>query len=97
MPQLDKFTYFTQFFYIRSNDPNNLEDISRKGFSTGVSYMYSYLFEVSQCGSRGMERNILYLISKSSYSTSSQPEWGITCQNDIMLIHVPHGQGNIIF
>lgn len=159
MPQLDKFTYFTQFFWlclffftfyisicndgdgvlgisrilklrnqlvshrennIRSNDPKSLEDILRKGFSTGVSYMYSSLFEVSQwckavdllgkrrkitliscfgeiSGSRGMERNILYLISKSSYSTSSNPEWGITCRNDIMLIHVLHGQGNIVF
>ena len=154
MPQLDKFTYFTQFFWsclllftfyipicndgdgvlgisrilklrnqlvshrgnnIRSNDPNSLEDILRKGFSTGVSYMYSSLFEVSQwcnavdllgkrrripliscfgeiSGSRGMERNIFYLISKSSYSTSSNPGWGITCRNDITLIHVPHGQ-----
>ncbi|KAK1405883.1 hypothetical protein QVD17_42396 [Tagetes erecta] len=149
MPQLDKFTYFTQFFWsclflftfyiaicndgdgllgisrilklrnqllshrtnnIRSKDPNSLEDILRKGFSTGLSYMYSSLFEVSQwckavdllgkrrkitliscfgeiSGSRGMERNILYLISKSSYSTSSNPGWGITCRNDIMLIH----------
>ncbi|KAH0689087.1 hypothetical protein KY289_016445 [Solanum tuberosum] len=33
---------------IRSNDPNSLEDILRKGFSTGVSYMYSSLFEVFQ-------------------------------------------------
>ncbi|KAL5701010.1 putative ATP synthase protein ymf19 [Ranunculus cassubicifolius] len=89
MPQLDKFTYFTQFFwsclllftfyipicndgdgvlgisrilklrnqlvshrgnnYLRPrNDPNSLEDILRKGFSTGVSHMYSSLFEVSQ-------------------------------------------------
>ncbi|RWF85747.1 MAG: hypothetical protein EOQ38_33150, partial [Mesorhizobium sp.] len=158
MPQLDKFTYFTQFFWsclflftfyipicndgdgvlgisrilklrnqlvsnrgnkIRSNDPNSLEDIFRKGFSTGVSYMYSSLFEVSQwcnavdllgnrrkitflscfgeiSGSRGMERNILYLISKSSYgASSSNPGWVITCRNDIMLIHVPHGQGII--
>ena len=155
MPQLDKFTYFTQFFWlclffftfyikicndgdgvlgisrilklrnqllsqrrkkIWSKDPNSLEDILRKGFSTGVSYMYSSLFEVSQwckavdflgkkitliscfgeiSGSRGMERNIFYLISKSSYSTSSNPGWGITCRNDIMLIHVPHGQGRI--
>ncbi|GFS28418.1 hypothetical protein Acr_00g0001720 [Actinidia rufa] len=133
MPQLDKFTYFTQFFWsclflftfyipicndgdgilgisrilklrnqlvshrennIRNNDPKSFEDILRKGFSTGVSYMYSSLFEVSQwcnavdllgkrrkstflscfgeiSGSRGMERNIFYLISKSSYSTSS--------------------------
>ncbi|KAD5802881.1 hypothetical protein E3N88_14241 [Mikania micrantha] len=149
MPQLDKFTYFTQFFWsclflftfyiaicndgdgllgisrilklrnqllshrtnnIRIKDPNSLEDILRKGFSTGLSYMYSRLFEVSQwckavdllgkrrkitliscfgeiSGSRGMERNIFYLISKSSYSTSSNPGWGITCRNDIMLIH----------
>ncbi|GKB40198.1 ATPase subunit 8, partial [Tanacetum coccineum] len=138
MPQLDKFTYFTQFFWsclflftfyiaicndgdgllgisrilklrnqllshrtnnIQSKDPNSLEDILRKGFSIGLSYMYSSLFEVSQwckavdllgkrrkitliscfgeiSGSRGMERNILYLISKSSYSTSSNPGWG---------------------
>lgn len=157
MPQLDPFTYFTQFFWsclflftfyipicndgdgvlgisrilklrnqlvsrrgnnIRSKDPNNLEDILRKGFSTGVSYLYSSLFEVSQwckavdllgkrrkrtlisCfgeirGSRGMERNIFDLISKSSYSTSSNPGGGIPCRNDIMLIHVPHGQGYI--
>ena len=159
MPQLDKFTYFTQFFWsclflftfyipicndgdgvlgisrilklrnqlvshrgnnIRSNDPNSFEDILRKGFSTGVSYMYSSLFEVSQwcnavdlfgkrrkitliscfgeiSGSRVMERNIFYLISKSSYSISSNPGWGITCRNYIMLIHVPHGQGSIVF
>nr|AKM22500.1 ATP synthase subunit 8 [Geranium brycei] len=157
MPQLDKFTYFTQFFWsclflftfyipicndgdgvlgisrilklrnqllsrrgnnIRSSDPNSLEDILRKGFSTGVSYMYSSLFEVSQwcnavdllgkrrkitwipcfgeiSGSRGMERNIFYLISKSSYNTSSNPGWGIPCRNEIMLIHVPHGQRKI--
>nr|UXD79032.1 ATPase subunit 8 [Schisandra repanda]UXD79042.1 ATPase subunit 8 [Schisandra repanda] len=159
MPQLDKFTYFTQFFWsclllftyykeicndgdgvlgisrilklrnqqvshrgnkIRSNDPNSLEDISRKGLFSGVSYMYSSFFEVSQwckavdflgkrrkitsiscfgeiSGSRGMERNILYLISKSSYSTSSSLGWGIPCRNDIMLIHVLHGQGSIVF
>ena len=87
MPQLDKFTYFSQFFWlclfllifyipirndgdgvlgisrilklrnqllshrgnnIRSKDPKSLEDILRKGFSTGVSYMDSTLFEVSQ-------------------------------------------------
>ncbi|KAL4189957.1 hypothetical protein AMTRI_Chr08g168070 [Amborella trichopoda] len=34
---------------IRSNDPKSFEDISRNGCSTGVSYMYSSLFEVSQC------------------------------------------------
>ena len=155
MPQLDKFTYFTQFFWsclilftfyipicndgdgvlgisrilklrnqllshrgnkIGSNDPKTLEDISRKGFSTGLSYMYSSLSEVSQwcktvdylgkrrkitlisdfgeiSGSRGMERQILYLISKSSYNTSSSR---ITCWKKIMLTHVPHGQGSII-
>ena len=87
MPQLDKFTYFSQFFWlclffftfyiaicnngegllgisrilklrsqlisnqgnkIQSKSPNSLEDILRKVFSTGVSYMYSILFEVSQ-------------------------------------------------
>lgn len=152
MPQLDKLTYFSQFFWlclllftfyilffnnnngilgisrilklrnqllshrgnkIRSKDPKNLEDISRKGFSTGLSYMYSSLSEVSQwcktvdylgkrrkitlisdfgeiSGSRGMERQILYLISKSSYNTSSSR---ITCWKNIMLTHVPHGQG----
>jgi len=155
MPQLDKLTYFSQFFWlclllftfyilfinnnngilgisrilklrnqllshrgnkIRSKDPKNFEDISRKGFSTGLSYMYSSLSEVSQwcktvdylgkrrkitlisdfgeiSGSRGMERQILYLISKSSYNTSSSR---ITCWKNIMLTHVPHGQGSII-
>ncbi|XP_037431539.1 putative ATP synthase protein YMF19 [Triticum dicoccoides] len=157
MPQLDKLTYFSQFFWlclllftfyillfnnnngilgisrilklwnqllshrggggeIRSKDPKNLEDISRKGFSTGLSYMYSSLSEVSQwcktfdylgkrrkitlisdfgeiSGSQGMERQILYLISKSSYNTSSSR---ITCWKNIMLTHVPHGQGSII-
>ncbi|KAE8648252.1 hypothetical protein Csa_018337 [Cucumis sativus] len=33
---------------IRSKDPNSLEDLLRKGFSTGVSYMYSSFKEVSQ-------------------------------------------------
>nr|AKZ24626.1 ATPase subunit 8 [Physalis heterophylla] len=156
MPQLDKFTYFTQFFWsclflftfyipicndgdgvlgisrilklrkqllshrenkIGSKDPKSLEDILRKGFSTGLSYMYSSLLEVSQwckavdflgkrrkmtliscfgeiSASRGIERNILYLISKSVHSN---PRWVITCRNDIMLIHVPHGQGSIGF
>ncbi|GAV87527.1 YMF19 domain-containing protein/DUF1082 domain-containing protein [Cephalotus follicularis] len=155
MPQLDKFTYFTQFFWsclflftfyipicndgdgiigiskilklrnqllshrgnkIRSRDQKNFEDILRKAFSTGLSYMYSCFFAVPKwckaidlfgkgrkitliscfreiTGSQGMERSIFYLISKSSYSTSSNPGWGITCGNDIMLIHVLHGQG----
>ena len=159
MPQLDKFTYFTQFFWsclffftfyipicndgdgflgisrilklrnrlvsqrgnkIRSNDPNSLEAILRKGLSTGVSYMYSSLFEVAKwckavdllgkgkkitliscfgeiSGLRGMERNIFDLISKSSYSTSSNPGWVIACRNDIMLIHVLHGQRSLVF
>lgn len=160
MPQLDKFTYFTQFFWsclflftfyiaicndgdgvlgisrilklrnqllskrgnnIRSKDPNSLEDILIKGFSTGVSYMYSSLFEVSQwcnavdsfgnkrkiiliscfgeiSGSRGMERTLLYMISKSSRGTSINPGWrnSVTCRNDIMLMYVPHGQGCIV-
>ncbi|KAI5669078.1 hypothetical protein M9H77_18931 [Catharanthus roseus] len=89
---------------IRSKDPYSLEDILRKGFSTGVSYMYSSLFKMTMIScfgeissSRGMERTVFYLISKSSYSTSSNPGWGITCRNDIMLIHVMHGQGSIAF
>jgi hypothetical protein len=156
MPQLDKFTYFTQFFWlclllftfyipicndgdgvlgisrilklrnqlvsnrgkkIQSKDLQSLEELSRKGFHTGLSYMYSSLFEVSQwcktvdylgkgrkitflscfgeiSGSREMERNILHMISKSSYNTSSSR---ISSRNDIMLIHVPHGQGSIVF
>jgi hypothetical protein len=155
MPQLDKLTYFSQFFWlcvlfftfyillfnnnngilgisrilklrnqllshrgdkIQSKDPKNLEDILRKGFGTGLSYMYSSFSEVSQwcktvdyfgkrkkmtlisdfgeiSSSRGMERQILYLISKSSYNTSSSR---ITCWKNIMLIHVLHGQGSII-
>ncbi|KAI3943821.1 hypothetical protein MKW92_018183 [Papaver armeniacum] len=62
MPQLDQFTYFTQFFwsclllftfYISiTNDSNgkasNGESISSKDFSTVLSYMYSSLSEVSQ-------------------------------------------------
>uniref|UniRef100_A0A453F317 ATP synthase YMF19 uncharacterized C-terminal domain-containing protein n=1 Tax=Aegilops tauschii subsp. strangulata TaxID=200361 RepID=A0A453F317_AEGTS len=40
-----------------------------------------------------MERQIFYLISKSSYNTSSSR---ITCWKNIMLTHVPHGQGSII-
>ena len=91
MPQLDKLTYFSQFFWlclllftfyillfnnnngilgisrilklrnqllshrgnkIQSKDPQNLEDISRKGFSTGLSYMYSSLSEVSRLATK---------------------------------------------
>lgn len=160
MPQLDKLTYFTQFFWlclflftfyipicndgdgvlgisrilklrnqllshrenkIRSKDPNSFEDILRKGFSTGVSYMYSSLFYVSKwcevvpslvgktkmnyilscfgeiSGSRELERHILYNIRKTAFSISIHPGWLITCRNDIMLMHVAHGQGSIIF
>nr|AJP33525.1 ATPase subunit 8 [Pinus strobus] len=79
------------------NDPNSLEEISGRGFSTGVSHMYSSLFEVShsnkwcdadlqgrkkityisrfgvgeRSGSRRIERNVSYLIPKSSYHTCS--------------------------
>jgi hypothetical protein len=157
MPQLDKFTYFSQFFWlclffftfyiaicnngdgllgisrilklrnqlisnqgnkIQSKDPYSLEDVLIKGFSTGVSYMYSILFEVSQwcktidffgksmkftliscfgeiSGLRGIDKNILYLISlRASYNTSSSR---IPLRNDIMLIHVLHGQRSIVF
>jgi hypothetical protein len=158
MPQLDKFTYFSQFFWLclffftfyiaicnngdgvlgisrilklrnqllshrgkktqsKDPNPNSLEDILKKGLSTGVSYMYSILFEVSQwcqtidyfgkslqftliscfgeiSGSRGIDKNILYLIDQSSYNTSSSR---ITYRNEIMLIHVLHGQGSIVF
>nr|YP_009430435.1 ATPase subunit 8 [Platycodon grandiflorus]ARR27567.1 ATPase subunit 8 [Platycodon grandiflorus]AWN57592.1 ATPase subunit 8 [Platycodon grandiflorus] len=159
MPQLDKFTYFTQFFWsclfffafyiaicndgdgllgisrilklrkqllshrgkkIQSKGPNSLEEILKKGFRTGVCYMYSTLFSVSEwskavdllgkrkkitlistfgelSGSGGVEKIIFYLISKSSYSTSSHPRWGLACRNDIMLLYVPHGQGSIAF
>lgn len=161
MPQLDKFTYFTQFFWLclifftfyiaicndgvlgisrilklrnrllshrgnkirRSKDPYEClesEAILKKGFRTGLSYMYSSLFEVSQwckqveksdflggkrlctlissfgeiSGSRGIERKILYLISKSSYQTSSTIPF---CGNDeitlVIHIHLLHGQG----
>lgn len=88
MPQLDQFTYFTQFFWLcllfltfyilifndrygvlgisrilklrthllshqggtktQSEHPKSLDDILRKGFHTGVSYMYSSFYEVSQ-------------------------------------------------
>ncbi|KAA3486919.1 ATP synthase subunit 8 [Gossypium australe] len=41
-------------------------------------------------GSRGIERNIFYLISKPSYSN---PGRGITCRNDIMLIHKGRVEG----
>nr|ULQ69276.1 ATPase subunit 8 [Eriocaulon australe] len=82
------------------------EDISITGLNTGVSYMYSSLFEVSQwcvhsfgkwkqiamihyfgetSGSRSMDRTIFYLISKLTKTR-------ITFNNDIMFIHVPHGQ-----
>ncbi|KAH0446647.1 hypothetical protein IEQ34_024512 [Dendrobium chrysotoxum] len=145
MPQLDKLTYFTQFFWlcllfftfsilicndgdgilgisrilklrnqllshrgnkIRSNDPNSWK-ISREKVLAPVIPMVSdrrligkkatnhfdLLFRRNKWLTR-IERNILYLISKSSYNTSSSR---ITCRNEIMLIHVPHGQGSIFF
>jgi len=154
MPQLDLFTYFSQFFWLClffftfyisiCNDGDGVlgisrilklrnqllskedilrkgfskEDILRKGFSTCISYMYSSLLSVSQwckavdfllglrkstliscfgeiSGSRAMERNIFYYISKSSYS--ARPGWWITCRNDRMLIYLLHGQGSIVF
>nr|QOD41090.1 ATPase subunit 8 [Larix sibirica] len=49
-------------------------------------------------GSRRMERNIPYLIPKYSYSTYPNPlsGWRITCGDNIMLIHVLHGQVNMV-
>nr|AKZ24647.1 ATPase subunit 8 [Teucrium canadense] len=104
MPQLDQFTYFSQFFWfclflftfyiaifndgdgllgisrilklrnqllsnqetnIRSKAPKSLEEILRKGLSTGLSYMYSSLFEVSQwCKAvdfSGKKRNLTFI------------------------------------
>ena len=154
MPQLDQFTYLTQFFWsclvlftsyliicndrdgvlgigrilklrnhllshrgtkIRLPQTEKLEEVSIKGLSTGVSYMSSTFLEVSQwcqavdflgkkrkrtwissfgeiSGSRGMDRHMISLISKSSESSSL-----FTCRKDLMLIHVPHGQGSIVF
>nr|QXE44285.1 ATP synthase subunit 8 [Taiwania cryptomerioides] len=34
--------------HLRSNDPNSLEDISVRSFTSGASYMYSSFLEVSQ-------------------------------------------------
>lgn len=154
LPQLDKFTYFTQFFWsclflftlyilicndgihgisriiklrnqlvhLRENQPepeSGMEDIFIKGFFTGVSYMYSSLIEVSQwcnvdllgrskktygiscfgeiTGSRGMERNIFYFLSKSFSLVAIDfimplPPIQDGKTNERMLIHVPHGQ-----
>jgi len=103
VPQLDKFTYFSQFFWlclffltfyiaicnngdgllgisrilklrnqlianlgnkIQSKDPNSLKDILYKGFSTGTSYMYSMLLEVSHwCKTIGFKSLKFTLIS----------------------------------
>ena len=38
---------------------------------------HEFLHGPRKCGSQGMERNIFYLILKSSYRTSSNPRWGI--------------------
>nr|ULQ69246.1 ATPase subunit 8 [Ecdeiocolea monostachya] len=154
MPQLDKFTYLTQFvwlcvlfftFYIlflnnsngivaisrilklrkqllshrgnkiRSKDQMHFQDLSRKAFSTGVSYMYASFNEVSQwcktvdysgkrsqitflssfgeiSGSRGIGCFILYLISQFEYKKTDSRH----LQNQLMLIHVPHGQGSMV-
>ncbi|CAJ1972603.1 unnamed protein product [Sphenostylis stenocarpa] len=91
------FVYLFHLFSDRSGErERSLEDIFRKGFSTGVSYMYSSFFEVSQwcnavdllgkrrkitflscfgeiSGSRGMERNIFYLISNSDRAKPLSP------------------------
>nr|QJH92102.1 ATP synthase F0 subunit 8 [Podocarpus macrophyllus] len=153
MPQLDQFTYPTQFFRcrliflayylcpcndglprlsripkprnqlvprdnIRINNPSlGLEEILVRVFLSGTSHMYSSLSEISRwcdadllgrekkitslscfgeiSGSRGMESNMLYLIPKYSYSTTPNPLSGWRNRENIMLIHVPHGQVNI--
>lgn len=152
MPQLDKFTYFSQFFWLclllssfyvaicndgdgilgisrilklrsqllsqRENpipDPKSLEDISTKSLKTGLSYMKKTFFEVGQwcktvdlLGKRGkitlsssfseitssgeIEKKLLYLIANSSTQRS---ESRIPCVNEIMLIHLLHGDISI--
>ena len=145
MPQLDKLTYFTQFFWsclffltfyilicndrdgvlgisrilklrkkllshrgnnIQSKDPNSLEDILRKGFNTGVSYMYSSLFEVSQwCKAVdlfGKGKKISLISCFGEIIGSGGIEGNIlylilqssysTSKNDITLIHALNGQ-----
>nr|BDG69785.1 ATPase subunit 8 [Cephalotaxus harringtonia var. wilsoniana] len=49
-------------------------------------------------GSRRMEGNILYLIPKYSYGTTPNPlsGWRKPCRENIMLIHVLHGQVNLM-
>ncbi|KAE8651164.1 hypothetical protein Csa_001487 [Cucumis sativus] len=60
---------------IRSNDPNSLEDILRNGFITGVSYMYSSLFEASRwC-------NAVNLLGKRREVTL----WNLKFWNEVML------------
>ncbi|KAG6585954.1 putative ATP synthase protein YMF19, partial [Cucurbita argyrosperma subsp. sororia] len=151
MPQLDKLTYFTQFFWsclffltfyipicndgdgvlgisrilklrnqlvshrgnkIRSKDPNSLEDILRKGLSTGVSYMYSSLFEVSQwcneavdlLGKRGQQKTtFLSCFGEISLSRDPSP-WPIsgslgalaTTVGGVMYMHSFQGGARLI-
>ncbi|KAI3832960.1 hypothetical protein MKW98_025844 [Papaver atlanticum] len=87
---------------------SNGESICRKGFSTVSQWCHSVdlvgkgrKMTLISCfgeiiGSRGMERNIFYFLSKSSSSTYVNPVWGMPCKKDIMLIHVLHGQGSIV-
>ncbi|KAI4999206.1 hypothetical protein ZWY2020_060067 [Hordeum vulgare] len=128
MPQLDKLTYFSQFFwlclllftfYILLFNNNNgilgisrilklrnqslhggeirartlrMEDISRKGFST-VSHICTPVYpSIPMWLTRNGETDSLFDL-KSSYNTSSSR---ITCWKNIMLTHVPHGEGSII-
>ncbi|KAL2937865.1 putative ATP synthase protein YMF19 [Bienertia sinuspersici] len=95
MPQLDQFAYFTQFFWscylfltfyiLICNDRDGVLGINKilKLRNQMLSHRGNNIQKISS--SRGMESNIFYLISKSSYSN---PGWVITCKNDIMLIHV---------
>ena len=90
-----------------NSDPKSLEDILRKGFNTGVSYMYSSLFEVSQwCkavdlfGKRMIScfgeiigsGGIEGNIFYLILESSYSSNPGITGKNDITLIHALNGQ-----
>ncbi|KAL2939243.1 putative ATP synthase protein YMF19, partial [Bienertia sinuspersici] len=70
-------------------DQQNSKTTKSNAFTSGEQHSKKKITLIPCFGeissSRGMESNIFYLISKSSYSN---PGWVITCKNDIMLIHV---------